>query len=74
MNHVELVRAYMCKHCLTVDMFTGLASVIYVVYKSQLLAQGPPAENVRQHRQTALGLEVEDTHRRVELSASYSGK
>ena len=53
MNHVELVRAYMHKHCLTVDMFTGLASAIHAAHKSQLLAQGPPAENVRQHRQIA---------------------
>ena len=52
-NHVELVRAYMCKHCLTVDMFTGLASAIPAAQKSQLLAQGPPAKNVRQHRQNA---------------------
>ena len=53
MNQVELVRAYMCKHCLTVDMFTGLAGVIQAAQKSQLLAQGLPAENVRQHRQIA---------------------
>ena len=45
-NQVELVRAYMCKHCLTVDMFTGLAGAIQAAQKSQLLAQGPRAKNV----------------------------
>ena len=34
-NHVELVRAYMCKHFLTVDMFTGLASAIHAAQKPQ---------------------------------------
>ena len=49
----DLVRAYMRKHCLTVDVFTGLASAIRAAQKSQLLAQGPPAKNVRPHRQIA---------------------
>ena len=42
----DLVRAYMRKHCLTVDVFTGLASAIRAAQKSQLLAQGPRAKNV----------------------------
>ena len=54
MNQVELVRAYMCKHCLTVDMFTGLAGAIQAAQKSQLLAQGPPAENVGKYCQIAV--------------------
>ena len=50
----DLVRAYMRKHCLTVDMFTGLASAIRAAQESQLLAQGLPAENVGEYCQIAV--------------------
>ena len=55
MYDVDLVRAYMCKHCLTVDMLTGFAGAIYAAQKSQLLARGPPGETVSQYCQIAVG-------------------